>query len=103
MDNLQRFIDEINGFVTDEGGIKQSIDSLRYGEPHMTEAELVELNEALGQSEDLFMNDLLVVYDCGDLDKDPPAIVCAAYEWLVGPFEVSHRDYDPYWFRKKNQ
>ncbi len=103
MENIQRFIDEINGACDDgQYWVKQSIDDLRTGDPHMTEEELVELDRKLGEIDiPALLEDLYEVHDGGEPRFEVPPIACAAYEWLVGPFIVTHRDYDPYWYRTK--
>lgn len=105
MKNIEFFIAEINEACDDgEHWVKVDIDTLRVGDyAHMTDEELLELDQVLKDEETVrhMLEDLYEIYDCGEPRQPVPPIVRGAYEWLVGPFEVSHKNYDPYWWRTK--
>lgn len=101
MENIQLFLDEINEACDDgKHWVKATIETLRTGEPHMTEEEIVKLDDELGKADvRVALEDLYTFYDGGEPRWKIAPIIHAAYEWVVGPFIVTHKLYDPYWYR----
>lgn len=98
--NVQKFIDRINedcGFnEPSEIEFKQSIENLN----EMTADELKLLDDVLAIGpDDMFMGDLFLICDGDEPSQPVPPIVQGAYEWLVGPFIVTHPEYDRFWWR----
>lgn len=90
MQNVERFIAEVNAYCDDgEFYTGQTLGSFS----GWTDEELAKLDEEL---DGISFEQIAEDYD--DARSLPP-IVIAAFERLVGPFEVTHKDYDPYWFR----
>jgi hypothetical protein len=92
-EHLDRFIAELNeDCSTPEYQSKASVDQLR--EVGWTDAELWQLNIHLV---DQSFEAVAEAFD--DQARELPPMVIAAFEWLVGTFEITHRDYTPLWFR----
>lgn len=92
LDNLERFLKELND-ECDDGALWETVTLANL--EGWTPEEYEQLNDVIGSLT------FAEVADAYEDDEVLAPILCAAFEWLVGPFAVTHPDYDPFWFRKK--